>query len=122
MLYYYTMRLPTPLLSNIIRQVPLDIKRDFKMYHRLDTTRFKTIYDTIPKIAYDSIRGRNYRSLLEVPINNMKYMQFMVYNTTIHIFQKNSPVCRRYMVCWRHILSSTDTFEDSSFEPFYFEW
>ena len=116
------MRLPTPLLFNIIRRVPLDIKRDFKMYHRIDTTRFKTVYDAIPKIAYDSIRGRNYRSLLEIPINDMKYMQFMVYNTTIHIFQKNSPVCRRYMVCWRHHYPSSYVSAYSSFEPFYFEW
>ena len=105
------MRLPIPLIWNILSKSSVDIRRDFRLYGKLHTDAFKIYYDSIPKITYDSIRGRNYRSTLNIPIKNSTYvMTYIVFGRTIDIFSRTIEICRRFGTTGRYR------------EPFFFEW
>lgn len=116
------MIIPTPLLWGIIEKTSVDIRRYFKLYQTIDTTQFDIKYDSIPKIRYDSIRGRNYRSNLRLDIKDTaymsKYMTYLVFGITIDIFSKNVEICRRFRVCCE-LRGETITYMD---DVSFFEW
>ena len=111
------MRLPIPLIRNILCKSSVDIRRDFRLYGKLHTDAFKIYYDTIPKITYDSIRGRNHRSTLEIPINDITYMTYIVFGRTVDIFSRTVEICRRFGVC-TDLPGDTGRYR----EAFFFEW